>query len=147
MAVEEDLHGLRLIPLFQAFEPDALRLLAFGTEEQLLRAGDALFRRGETSDGGYILTSGSIALETHDDGRPPEKILQPFALIGEIALMAATTRPVTAIAREPAKVLKARRALFHQVLEQYPLTAARVRTFLSRQLKEFAKELKLDPVG
>jgi CRP-like cAMP-binding protein len=145
MALNNDLNGLRQIALFQDFEPEALHMLALGAETRLLRAGDALFRRGERSDGGYILTSGAIALETKDDGRPAEKIVRPFALIGEIALMASTMRPVTAIAREPTTVLKTPRVLFHRVLEQYPLTAARVRTFLSKRLKEFAKDLKFDP--
>jgi CRP-like cAMP-binding protein len=145
MALDDDMNNLRSIPLFQNFEPEALRLFAFGAETRLLRAGDALFRRGEPSDGGYILMSGSIAVSADDDGRPAEKIVRPFALIGEIAMMASTTRPVTAIAREPTTVLKAPRALFHRILEEYPLTAARVRAFLAAGLKEFAQDLKFNP--
>jgi CRP-like cAMP-binding protein len=145
MALEDDLNGLRQIALFQEFEPDALRSLASEAEKRVLRAGDALFRRGEPSDCGYILTKGSIALETSGDGRPSDTILRPFALIGEIALMASTTRPMTATAREPTTLLKAPRALFHRVLEEHPLTAARVRTLLAKRLKELAQELKFDP--
>ena len=73
MALEDDIANLRRIALFEDFETEALRLLVFGSETKLLRAGDALFRRGEPSDGGYILTGGSIALEKRDDGRPPRK--------------------------------------------------------------------------
>jgi CRP-like cAMP-binding protein len=144
MALDDDMNNLRSIPLFQNFEPEALRLFTFGAETRLLRAGDTLFRRGEPSDGGYILMSGSIAVGTADDGRPAQKIVRPFALIGEIALMASTTRPATAIAREPTTVLKAPRRLFHRVLEEYPLTAARVRAFLATRLKEFAQDLRFD---
>lgn len=145
MALEDDLNALRQIALFKEFEPDALRSLASEAETRALRAGDALFRRGESSDCGYILTSGSIALETSGEGGPGDMILRPFALIGEIALMASTTRPMTATAREPTTVLKAERALFHRVLEEHPLTAARVRTLLARRLKGLAQELKFDP--
>jgi CRP-like cAMP-binding protein len=145
MALDDDMNNLRSIPLFQNFEADALRLFAFGAETRLLRAGDALFRRGEPSDGGYILMSGSIAVSAEDDGGPAEMIVHPIALIGEIALMASTTRPVTAIAREPTTVLRAPRALFHRILEEYPQTAARVRAFIAVGLKEFAKDLKFDP--
>ncbi len=70
MALDDDIANLRRIPLFEDFEVEALRLLTFSAETKLLRAGDALFRRGEASDGGYILTNGSIALEKHDDGTP-----------------------------------------------------------------------------
>lgn len=120
MALDDDIANLRRIPLFEDFEVEALRLLTFSAETKLLRAGDALFRRGEPSDGGYILTNGSIALEKHDDGRPADKVLRPFALIGETALITETTRPVTAIAREPATILKITRALFLRILEDFP---------------------------
>lgn len=144
MALDDDISNLRRIPLFEEFDTEALRLLAFSAETKLLRAGDALFRRGEASDCGFILTSGSIALERRDDGRPAEKIVRPFALLGEIALITTTTRPVTAIAREPATVLRITRTLFHRILEEYPGTAARVRRRLATKLDEFARELTFD---
>jgi CRP-like cAMP-binding protein len=144
MALDDDIGNLRRIPLFEDFENEALRLLAFSAETKLLRAGDTLFRAGEASDGGFILTSGSIALERRDDGRPAEKVLRPFALLGETALITATTRPVTAIAREPATILKITRALFHRVLEEYPGTAVRVRRRLATRLAEIQRELTFD---
>jgi CRP-like cAMP-binding protein len=145
MALDDDIANLRRIPLFEDFETEALRLLVFGSETKLLRAGDALFRRGEPSDGGHILTGGSIALEKRDDGRPAEKILRPVTLIGETALIAETTRPITAIAREPATTLKITRALFHRLLEEYPATALRVRNRLAERLAQIARELAFDP--
>ncbi|PWB79522.1 MAG: cyclic nucleotide-binding protein [Methylocystaceae bacterium] len=144
MALDDDIGNLRRIPLFEDFETEALRLLAFSAETKLLRAGDALFRRGEPSDGGFILTNGSIALERRDDGRPADRIVRPFALLGENAMITQTTRPITAIAREPATVLKISRALFHRILEEYPETAAHVRRRLATRLEEFARELTFD---
>ncbi len=144
MALDDDIGNFRRIPLFEDFETEALRLLAFSAETKLLRAGDALFRRGEPSDGGFILTSGSIALEKRDDGRPADKIVRPFALLGETALITSTTRPATAIAREPATILKITRTLFHRILEEYPGTAARVRRRLATRLTEFAQGLTFD---
>lgn len=144
MALDDDIGNLRRIPLFEDFETEALRLLAFGAETKLMRVGDALFHRGDPSDCGFILTNGSIALEKHDDARPAEKIVRPFALLGETALITQTTRPITAIAREPATVLKITRALFHRILEEYPTTAARVHRRLAARLDEFARELTLD---
>ena len=144
MAVDADIENLKRIALFSVFEPEALRALVFRAETRLLRAGDTLFRKGETSDGGYILTGGSVALETHDDGRPSGKILRPWALLGEIALVAPTTRPVTAFAREPTTVLKISRGPFHALLEQHPHTAARVRQLFKTRLAEFARELEFE---
>ncbi|MGD9658971.1 MAG: cyclic nucleotide-binding domain-containing protein [Methylocystis sp.] len=79
----------------------------------MLRTGDALFQRGEISDGGYVLTVGSIALVRHDDGRFPLMIVRPPTLIGETALLAQSTRPAAAFPRKPTTTLKILRPLFH----------------------------------
>jgi CRP-like cAMP-binding protein len=142
MAIDNDIENLRRIPVFAVIETEALRALSFRAETRLMRAGDHLFRKGEVSDGGFILVAGSIALGTHDDGRPAEKIVKPWALLGEVALVAQTTRPVAAIALEPTTVLKISRALFHHVLEQHPASAARVRQFFKTRLAEFSQRLK-----
>ncbi|PPD45500.1 MAG: cyclic nucleotide-binding protein [Methylocystis sp.] len=138
-SLDDDIDNLTRIPLFAIFEPGALRMLAFSSETRLLRAGDALFRRGEESDCGYILTMGAIALLTHDDGRSPAHVLRPWALIGEIALVTPSLRPVTARALEPSTVLRISRALFHQILEQHPSTAARARDFFRERLVDFSR--------
>ncbi len=144
MTLDDDIDNLTRIPLFAIFEANALRMLAFSAETRLLRAGDMLFRRGEVSDGGYILTMGSIAMDPHDDGRPLSHILRPWTLIGETALVTPSTRPAAAIAREPTTVLKIGRPLFHMILEQHPTTAARVRDFFRERLLEFTRGAPAD---
>lgn len=139
MALDDDIDNLTRIPLFAIFEANALRMIAFSSETRLLRAGDVLFRRGETSDGGYILSAGSIALELHEDGRPAAHILRPWAVLGETALIAPSIRPATAIACEPTTVLRISRSLFHQILEQNPQTALRAREFLRDRLIDFTR--------
>jgi len=64
--------------------------------------------------------------------------------LGETALVAATSRPMTAFAREPSTVLKISRTLFHQILEKHPATAARVRALFQDRLTQFAAGLKID---
>ncbi|WP_036286304.1 cyclic nucleotide-binding domain-containing protein [Methylocystis sp. ATCC 49242] len=139
MTLDDDISNLTRIPLFAIFEAGALRMLAFSSETRLMRAGDTLFRRGEPSDGGFILTMGTIALDPYDDGRPAARFVRPWALIGETALVAPSLRPVTAVAREPATVLRISRALFHQILEQHPVTAARTRDFFRERLVDFTR--------
>ncbi len=144
MALEDDIDNLSRLELFSVFEKDALGLLITCAETQRLRAGDVLFRRNDAADGGYILISGSIGLRSEDDGGRPERIIRPVALLGETALVAATRRPVGALVREPSVVLKISRSVFHEVLEQYPATAARVRALFQKRLLAFTQELKLD---
>lgn len=138
MILDDEIENLRRIPLFAAFEPDALQMLAFSLETRVFRAGDILFRAGDESDGGFVLILGSVGLST-DDASGDLRVIRPWALIGEMALVAPSRRHVTARAREPSSVLKISRPFFHQLLEQHPATAARVREFFRERLLEFAR--------
>src|SRR5215203_6085319 len=64
MALEDDIATLARAPLFSLMDYDALRLVAFAGEHRGLRSGDMLFRKGDTSDGGFVVTKGAVALET-----------------------------------------------------------------------------------
>jgi CRP-like cAMP-binding protein len=140
MTTEDEMANLRRIPLFSLFETDALEKLAYSAEPLLLRQGDELFQRGAESDGGFILKRGAIGLETQDEAGGAEQVVEPWALIGEMALAAPSTRPATARALRSSTVLKVPRALFHQILEQHPATAARVRDFLRDRLLAFTRQ-------
>jgi len=57
----------------------------------------------------------------------------PGTLLGELALLTETTRPVTATALEPSTVIRIPRTLFLKMLEGYPDAAVRLReSFLAR---------------
>ena len=130
MALEDDVRNLAHNPTLRDLEPEALRLLAFSAETRILRAGDVLFRRGQASDGGYVLLSGSIALEAEG----PATIVRPPTLLGDSARIIETRRPATALAREPSGVLKISRPLFHRILSEYPDSAVRLRRTLRDRL-------------
>ena len=138
MAVDADLWR---IAVFAAFEPAALQELVVGAVPRALRAGETLFRRGEEAEGGFLLSKGAILLLTQDAGGKHEKLLRPLALLGEVAMIAPTTRPVTAIAREPSTVLAISRALFCETLEAHPVTAGRVRSLFKDRLAQFSAGL------
>src|SRR5215203_467801 len=63
MALEDDIATLSRAPLFSLMDYDALRLVAFAGEHRALGSGDMLFRKGDTSDGGFVVTKGAVALE------------------------------------------------------------------------------------
>jgi hypothetical protein len=144
MALEDDIRDMARLPIFQEMEPDALRLLAFSAETKILRKGDILFRRGEVSDSGFLVLSGSF----HIDGPPKrdgaEFMIFPHSLIGEMALLTATERPATITAREPSTVLKVTRTTFHRVLKEHPKSAIRVRASLEARLSRFTGGLASD---
>ena len=63
MALAQDIALLRQVPLFARLEPEALRLIAFSAEARVYRAGDVVFRKGDRSDGAYLVTGGAVALD------------------------------------------------------------------------------------
>ena len=140
MARNDDLHDLTRHPILAVLEPEALRFIALSAGQRILRSGEVLFRRDEPSDGGYFLRSGSVVLELTGEEHV-EKIIRPPTLIGEMALIAPTRRPATAVAREPSGVLQISRTLFQRALSESPRSAERLRRLLEKRLHGFAQEL------
>jgi CRP-like cAMP-binding protein len=141
MSLEQDLRNLSNVPLFASLEMEARRLIAFSAETRVLRAGDVLFSKSEHSDGGYVLSSGSIAVTSGDKDGRPDRIVRPVALLGEMALISDVERTFTATAREPSEVLRVTRALFHRVLKEYPRSASRLRDVIAQRLADLARDL------
>lgn len=145
MALEDDIVILQRQPLLGLMEHEALRLLAFSAESRILRAGDILFRKGEGSDGGYLVISGAVAISTAETGPTPATIAGPGTLLGELALFSAIERPATAMAREPTQVMKLSRAVMRRVLTEFPASAEAIAQAISTRLDVFQQEI--DVVG
>jgi CRP-like cAMP-binding protein len=62
-------------------------------------------------------------------------------LLGETAMMTATTRPATATALEPSTVVRISRALFLKMLEGYPDAARRLRDIMADRSDLWAQEM------
>jgi CRP-like cAMP-binding protein len=141
MGKEDDLSKLARNPTLAALEPLALQVIAFTAETKTLRAGDVLFRRDEIANDGYVVLTGSVAVDPSGLGAATAWIVRPPGLIGDIALLTQTRRPATAIAREPTSVLRISRQLFHRVLNEFPGSAERLRQVLGTRLQQFTAEL------
>lgn len=141
MSLDDDIAFLARQPLLGLMERDALRLVAFAAETRSLRAGDVLFRRGEGSDGAFLVVSGAVAIDHADDGGPTQTIAGPGVLIGELALFSALERPATAIAREPTQVMKLSRNVMRRVLGESPGSADAIAQAIQERLKTFSSEI------
>jgi CRP-like cAMP-binding protein len=141
MSLESDVKALARLPIFSAFEREALKLIAFAAEPVKFSAGDVLFRHGEVSDGGFLVLSGSIMLDLGHGTMDNGKIVGPGVLIGELALLAPTVQPATAIARENATALKLPRSLIRRVLEEFPESANRAREAVRQEIANFGQEM------
>jgi CRP-like cAMP-binding protein len=141
MGLDDDIRKVARNPTFAVLEPEALRLIAFSAETKTLRAGDVLFRRDEISNDGFVVLTGSIAIDPSGLGAATARIVRPPGLIGDIALLTQTRRPATAIAREPTTVMRISRQLFHRVLNEFPESAERLRQTLGERLLRLTDEL------
>ncbi|OYR20689.1 Crp/Fnr family transcriptional regulator [Brucella thiophenivorans] len=143
MALDDDIRILGSVGLFETFSPEQLRLLAFGAERLVLRAGRELFREGQSADCGYIVVSGSITLfHDADEGRITIRPVGPGAMLGEMALIAQTTRMTGALAEEETEVIRISRAIFRRILEEYPEAAAALHAQISKNLLQLISDIE-----
>jgi CRP-like cAMP-binding protein len=144
MTIEDDIAFLERVPTFAQLGFSALQIVAIGSETKQLEDGEVLFRAGESADAGYVIQEGSLKLTKHDPRRSdPSITLGPGVLIGELALVTETVRPVTAIAAEPTTVIRISRSLFRKVLEGFPEAARLMRDRLAERANQATEEISL----
>ena len=139
MTIEDDIAFLEKVPTFALLGRDALRIIAIGAENRYVHGGDVLFSVGEPADAGYVVQEGSFVLNSGTSG--PELTVTRGALLGGLALLTETTRPVTATAAEPSTVIRVPRSLFLKVLEGFPDAARRLRDHIAARTNQAAKDM------
>jgi CRP-like cAMP-binding protein len=142
MSNEDNIELLSRLPVFSKLEPSAVRLIAIAAETRHLRAGDILFRQGDLADCGYLLVSGALALDGIIDNGTVARGANIGDFLGETALIVATKRHVTAVARQNTTVLRVSRALFLRVLEEYPASAERLLRDVLVVINSVSKDLE-----
>jgi CRP-like cAMP-binding protein len=151
MAIEDDIKALERVPALAVLGREALRILAIGAETKYVHGGEVLFNTGDVSDAGYLVQKGSFRLqESAAPSTAPPVVVQSGTLLGELALLAETARPMTAIAAEPSTVLRIPRTLFLKMLEGFPDAAGRLRDHIAMRASRTTEQLKklrgtLDP--
>jgi len=141
MTIEDDIAFLERIPVLRRLGAPALRILAIGAESYRVEPGQVLFTAGEIADGAYIVQRGSFDLRPQARGEAAV-IAGPGALLGESALLAETSRPATATARESAVVLRVSRAMFLKMLESFPDAAQRLREMMAARADQWARDIE-----
>ena len=140
MGLDDDIAILAGAPLFGFLGRDALRLLSFAAERRSLAPGERLFARGEASEGGFVVLSGTIALAPRVAGG--ETItLGRSALIGRLALLLPGERPTDAHAATAAEVIRITPVLMRRVLAEFPQAAQAIHDELADDLAVLARDL------
>ena len=142
MTIEDDIALLQAVPTLALLGREPLRILAIGAENRYVHDGEVLFREGDAADGGYVVQEGSFRLAPERPSNAARAaVVGPGTLIGELALITETRRPLTATAQEPSSVIRIPRPLFLKMLEGYPDLAYRLREAMAARAVEMVGEL------
>ncbi|MFC4626526.1 cyclic nucleotide-binding domain-containing protein [Daeguia caeni] len=143
MALNDDILILSTVDLFASFTPEQLRLLAFGVERLVLRAGRELYQEGQNADCGYVVVSGQISLyRDTQQGRLTVRTVTKGTVLGELAMIAQSARLTGAIADVETEVIRISRSIFHRILEEYPEVAIKLHQQISRNLLALIDEIE-----
>ncbi|MEQ8308628.1 MAG: cyclic nucleotide-binding domain-containing protein [Hoeflea sp.] len=143
MALNDDIDLLSSVPLFSDIGEDKLRLIAFGAERRKLQAGQMLYRENTAADCAFVVAEGRIELTRSDrNGRSVTvNTAGRGTLLGELAMVTAVERTMTAIAIDASEVIRINRPLFRRMLEEYPEIADVVRGRIAANLQALNQEL------
>ncbi|MGU3573948.1 Crp/Fnr family transcriptional regulator [Brucellaceae bacterium C25G] len=143
MALDDDIRILSKVGLFETFNGEQLRLLAFGAERLVLRAGRELFHEGQSADCAYIIVSGQIVLfHRINQERVPVRSVQVGSIIGEMALIAQTDRLTGALAEVETEVIRLSRTVFRRILEEYPVLAEDLHRRITADLNKMVADIE-----
>ncbi len=120
--------------------PDPRLLERFGRK---FRAGEVIFREGETGNEAFLLQEGRVRLLKKV--RTVERslmVLKPGDLFGESALIAGATRSSTAVALTDVVALALAESTFRALLTNNAAIAARVLQQLVRRLRELEDQIE-----
>lgn len=143
MALETDIQILSGVDLFSELTPEQLRLLAFGAEALSVPEGQEIYREGAPADCAYVVVSGQVVLYTQLDGNAVAlERLGPGAILGELALIAQTSRLTYAASETDVELLRLNRSLFRRILEEYPEAAAALHQHISEELQNLVSKIE-----
>lgn len=141
MDLKAKIKSISSLKLFSELDPEALRLIAFAAETITLNAGDVVFREGEEADGGYVIVSGAIRIDSIGNAVDTGKLVWPGALLGELSLIITNSYSASAIATQKSILIKIPRALFLRVLREFPANAQSLQWVLNVEITTFMKDL------
>jgi CRP-like cAMP-binding protein len=141
MTIEDDIAFFERVPTLNMLGRAALRILAIGAESRYVHSGEVLFTAGDVADSAFIVQEGAFSLTAQQAEGGNSVVVGRGTLLGELALLTETVRPVTATATEPSTVLRVPRTLFLKMLEGYPDAAKKLRDVIATRAEQSTREI------
>jgi len=141
MTIEDDIAFFERVPTLNMLGRAALRILAIGAESRYVHSGEVLFSAGDVADSAFVVQEGTFSLTARQAEGGDSVAVGRGTLLGELALLTETVRPVTATANEPSTVLRIPRTLFLKMLEGYPDAAKKLRDIIATRTDQSTQEI------
>ncbi len=137
-SLDEVVRVLAAAPLFAAFSPAELAVLARQARRRGLREGATIFFQGDAGDGLYIVLRGTvkITIVAPDGQETLLALLGRGECFGEMAVLDGLRRSATASALERSEVLFVPREGFRWFVAAHPAAWERIALILARRLRD-----------
>jgi CRP/FNR family cyclic AMP-dependent transcriptional regulator len=129
---------LRQVPLFRSLRAEDSRHIAALLRKQILRKGDALFRKGEEGHSLYMITAGKIKIvrQSRDGDEMILAMLSVGDFCGEMALLDGMSRSADAVAVEETHLYGLNRKDFLAYVMNNETAVKAILSALSKRLRK-----------
>lgn len=132
----EKIMFLKKVSLFSDLVSDELIAVAQIAQEESFSKGAVIFKEGDRGDKMYLIMFGEVTLMKLENGVSKEiATLSNGECFGEMAILTADGRSLTAVAREPLVVLSIHQDNFRRLVEEVPSISFQIFKVLCHRLK------------
>lgn len=143
MELDDFASALASADFFRICDDEQRRLLAFASERRSFVSGDLIYRRGDASDGAFVLLRGEVfAGDTEGGSFKPQRISEAGAVLGEMGLFLDKPRRATLRASSNVELLFVPRSAFAKLMKQYPSLAERASRRIEEEMTSFLSALE-----
>jgi CRP-like cAMP-binding protein len=138
MELDDFTSALAEADFFRICDDEQRRLLAFASERRRFAAGDTIYKRGDASEGAFVLLKGEVlAGDTEGPGFKPQRISERGAVLGEMGLFLTRQRRATLRAATDVDLIFVPRAAFNKLMRQFPILAERAAMRIEEEMSSF----------
>jgi len=138
MELDDFTSALAEADFFRICDDEQRRLLAFASERQSFSAGDTIWKKGDASEGAYVLVRGEVLAGDSEGGAyKPQRISEHGAVLGEMGLFLTRPRRATLRAATTVELIFVPRAAFTKLLRQFPILAERAAMRIEEEMSSF----------
>lgn len=135
---------LRNVPLFSELDAESLALVAGAARRVKFPKGSVVFQEGDPGDYLLVIEKGQVKVVLlGDDGQETiVNVLEPPALLGEIALLDDAPRSATVVAVTATEFLQIARGPFLALIRKHPDLALEIMAKLARGLRKATEQVR-----